>query len=81
MEATVAGQILALEKVAWAFAEEVRKRDPQAANAIASQLKQYGIHPRPDFANAPAHIKESAEKLADSHNSVLSGVQKRLEGD
>ena len=76
--ATVAGQIMALEKVACAFAEEIRKRDPQAANAIAAQLDKYEMSYRP---NASGRILKTAEELRDGHNSVLSSVRKCLEVD
>ena len=48
MEATVAGQILALEKVAWAFAEEVRKRDPTSRqrNCLPTQTIRDSSAPR-----------------------------------
>ena len=73
--ATVAGQIMALEKVACAFAEEIRKRDPQAANAIAAQLEKYEMSYRP---NASGDTLKMAEELRDGHNSVLFSVQKAV---
>ena len=77
-EATVAGQLIALEKVAWAFAEEIRKRDPQAANAIAAQLEKYEMSCSP---NAQGDILKTAEDFRGGHNSVLFSVQKCLEVD
>ena len=77
-KATVAGQIIALEKVACAFAEEIRKRDPQAANTIAAQLEKYETSYIP---NAQGDILKAAEDFRDGHNSVLFSVRKCLEVD
>ena len=78
-EGIVVGQILALEKVACAFAKEIRKRDPQAANAIAAQLEQdemsTGALPKPGL-----HDK-ALKELTRAHNSVLSSVRHWLEVD